>query len=351
LKKKNLRYRGKGFWFDPPQIQLTQDGYQLIFSERLQAYMRVHGEENRRIIFHHFSDIFSESRKFTRLIKLYNKFVRTEISQFIKKGGHPTLMVIEPLLLGAGGMVFVDPLFQHSLMLVARNLDQFDGVPSWPSIPVLFDEVFVGLRRLHPQVASPGVTFLGHPDIAVYGKLLSGGLVPLSATLATQEVFDQYLDEGKENALLHGHSYSAYAVGCEISNTSLDLMEELLGPVSTSFTSEKFFHDFMGPWNPLVSIQYIIPSYHILEDIYCMLYVLYSIYLNKNTNETVLFYFFFFRHYNNLPIIIPSRGSFISELFSPSIYVVNVRDMVLMKLRKLSKDYHNIALGQDVLEM
>ncbi|GJN09705.1 hypothetical protein PR202_ga27735 [Eleusine coracana subsp. coracana] len=52
------------------------------------------------------------------------------------------------------------------------------------------------------------------PDIACYAKLMTGGIVPLAATLATEEIFDSFKSDSKLTALLHGHSYTAHAMGC-----------------------------------------------------------------------------------------------------------------------------------------
>ncbi|GAU21003.1 hypothetical protein TSUD_201520, partial [Trifolium subterraneum] len=52
------------------------------------------------------------------------------------------------------------------------------------------------------------------PDIACYGKLMTGGMIPLAATIATDAVFDSFIGDSKLKALLHGHSYSAHAMGC-----------------------------------------------------------------------------------------------------------------------------------------
>lgn len=50
-----------------------------------------------------------------------------------------------------------------------------------------------------------------------------GGMLPLSATLATNSVFDAFQDSSKLKALLHGHSYTAHAIGCSAAVTALDL--------------------------------------------------------------------------------------------------------------------------------
>ena len=67
-------------------------------------------------------------------------------------------------------------------------------------------QVAVGMYRLGPSSASSII--LEYPDIAVYGKMLSGGYMPLAATLATTETFNAFLGKKKWHALLHGHSFT-----------------------------------------------------------------------------------------------------------------------------------------------
>ena len=126
-----------------------------------------------------------------------------------------------------------DPLFQRCLTDVVReNPELFSAQnntpkssPSWSGLPVIFDEVFTGLYRLgRPSSAS----FLDvHPDIAVNAKLLTGGLIPLCTTVASQEIFDTFSSPEKSDALLHGHSYTAHAVGCTVAVDSLKTMAEM----------------------------------------------------------------------------------------------------------------------------
>ena len=93
---------------------------------------------------------------------------------------------------------------------------------SWSGLPVVFDEVFTGLYRLGRYTSS---SFLGvHPDIAVNAKLLTGGLVPLCTTLASESIFEVFKSEDKTDALLHGHSYTAHAVGCQVAVESVGEM-------------------------------------------------------------------------------------------------------------------------------
>ena len=94
---------------------------------------------------------------------LYQEIISREL------GGRENLgaLLIEPVCQGAGGMKFVDPLWQRELVLYCRK----------KKIPVIFDEIFVGLYRLGFESTKD---LLGlDPDIACYGKLLTGGTVPL----------------------------------------------------------------------------------------------------------------------------------------------------------------------------
>jgi bifunctional dethiobiotin synthetase / adenosylmethionine---8-amino-7-oxononanoate aminotransferase len=116
----------------------------------------------------------------------------------------PTLSaaLFEPVLMGAGGMRLVDPAWHAGFVRAARAR----------GIPVIADEVFTGLWRLG---AVSGCALLGvAPDIGCYAKLLTGGAVPLAATLASAEIFEAFTSGGLAGALLHGHSYSAHAAGC-----------------------------------------------------------------------------------------------------------------------------------------
>ncbi|XP_074586967.1 bifunctional dethiobiotin synthetase/7,8-diamino-pelargonic acid aminotransferase, mitochondrial-like [Curcuma longa] len=103
---------------------------------------------------------------------------------------------------GAGGMHMVDPLFQRILVKECQSR----------KIPVIFDEVFTGFWRLGRESAAE---LLGcWPDVACFAKLMTGGVVPLAATLTTESIFEAFKGDSKLMALLHGHSYSAHAVGC-----------------------------------------------------------------------------------------------------------------------------------------
>jgi adenosylmethionine-8-amino-7-oxononanoate aminotransferase len=63
------------------------------------------------------------------------------------------------------------------------------------------------------------------PDIVALSKALTGGTLPLAATVATAKIFDAFWSDEPEKALMHGPTYMANALGCAAANASLDLFE------------------------------------------------------------------------------------------------------------------------------
>lgn len=103
-----------------------------------------------------------------------------------------------------------------------QSASRSNGPNSWSGLPIIFDEVFTGLYRLGRRTSA---SFLNtHPDIAVNAKLLTGGLIPLCTTVASQEIFDTFSSPEKSDALLHGHSYTAHAIGCQVAVDSMRTM-------------------------------------------------------------------------------------------------------------------------------
>uniref|UniRef100_A0A1D1XRV0 Adenosylmethionine-8-amino-7-oxononanoate aminotransferase n=1 Tax=Anthurium amnicola TaxID=1678845 RepID=A0A1D1XRV0_9ARAE len=111
-------------------------------------------------------------------------------------------------------MQMIDPLFQRVLVKECQSC----------KIPVIFDEVFTGFWRLGRESAAELLGCV--PDVACYGKLLTGGVIPLAATLATEAVFIAFTGDSKIKALLHGHSYSAHPMGCTAAAKSMQWFKD-----------------------------------------------------------------------------------------------------------------------------
>jgi dethiobiotin synthetase/adenosylmethionine--8-amino-7-oxononanoate aminotransferase len=105
------------------------------------------------------------------------------------------------------------------------NRETTSGLQDWTGLPVIFDEVFTGLYRLGRFTSSSFLKL--HADISVHAKLLTGGLVPLCTTLASESVFKAFESDSKADALLHGHSYTAHPVGCHVAVESVAQMEKM----------------------------------------------------------------------------------------------------------------------------
>jgi adenosylmethionine-8-amino-7-oxononanoate aminotransferase len=90
---------------------------------------------------------------------------------------------------------------------------------------LIVDEIATGFGRTGRMFAceAEGVA----PDLMTIGKGVTGGTLPLSATLATEEIFEAFLGPPEEHrTLYHGHSYSANPIACAAALATLDVFEE-----------------------------------------------------------------------------------------------------------------------------
>jgi adenosylmethionine-8-amino-7-oxononanoate aminotransferase len=122
-------------------------------------------------------------------------------------------IIVEPLVQGAGGMKFHD----------AQVLARLRALADKHEVLLIFDEVFTGFGRTGSMFACEAAAIA--PDIVALSKALTGGTLPLAATIATRKVFDAFWSDDPNKALMHGPSYMANALGCAAANASLDLFE------------------------------------------------------------------------------------------------------------------------------
>ncbi len=115
---------------------------------------------------------------------------------------------------GAGGMKFHDAGVLKRLRALA---DKYD-------VLLIFDEVFTGFGRTGTMFACEAAGVV--PDIIALSKALTGGTLPLAATVATRKIFDAFWSDDPKKALMHGPSYMANALACAAANASLDLFEQ-----------------------------------------------------------------------------------------------------------------------------
>jgi adenosylmethionine-8-amino-7-oxononanoate aminotransferase len=130
-----------------------------------------------------------------------------------KHAGELTAIIVEPLVQGAGGMLFHSVDVLRKLRAVADRHD----------ILLIFDEIFTGFGRTGSLFAfqQTGVV----PDIITLSKALTGGTLPLAATIARSKVFEAFWSDDAAKALMHGPTFMANPLACAAANASLDLFE------------------------------------------------------------------------------------------------------------------------------
>ncbi len=121
--------------------------------------------------------------------------------------------IAEPLVQGASGMRMCRPQF---LRAVCERV-------AAQGIPVILDEVMTGFGRTGTLFAmeQAGVA----PDLVCLSKGLTGGFLPLAATVATTAIYETFLGQDFSTAFAHGHSYTANPLGCAAALASLALFE------------------------------------------------------------------------------------------------------------------------------
>jgi adenosylmethionine-8-amino-7-oxononanoate aminotransferase len=129
-------------------------------------------------------------------------------------GKNAAALVMEPLMQGAGGFRFARPEFVRAASERARKA----------GLLVIFDEVATGFGRTGTLFACEQVGVV--PDLICLSKGLTAGALPMSVTVARDEVYDAFLSERFDTALAHGHSFTANPLACAVALKSLELFDE-----------------------------------------------------------------------------------------------------------------------------
>ncbi len=137
-------------------------------------------------------------------------------------------LILEPLIQGAGGMRMCRPSFLNQVIERVRAL----------GILVIFDEVMTGFGRTGTTFALDQLDH--HPDFLCLSKGLTGGFLPMSLTVTTSKIYQQFLDEKFDKAFAHGHSYTANPLGCAAAIASLELLRQ--NETSTSWKTSNELH-------------------------------------------------------------------------------------------------------------
>mgnify|MGYP003645851259 CR=1 FL=1 len=126
----------------------------------------------------------------------------------------PAAFIVEPLILGAGGMLVYSPAILHEMAAICRRHD------------VLFiaDEVMTGWGRTGTLFACEQAGVV--PDIMAVAKGITGGAIPLAATLATAPIFEAHRSTDRARLFYHSSSYTANAIACAAAAANLAVWRE-----------------------------------------------------------------------------------------------------------------------------
>lgn len=135
-----------------------------------------------------------------------------EAFEKVLKTGNIGVFIFEPLIQGSGGM----------RLYCGKTLTKMIETCQSLGIITIADEVMTGFGRTGPLFACNQLE--KSPDLICLSKGITGGFLPLGATIAKEFLFNAFLSPDPSRAFLHGHSYTANPLACAAANASLDLL-------------------------------------------------------------------------------------------------------------------------------
>ncbi|HEX7606333.1 MAG TPA: adenosylmethionine--8-amino-7-oxononanoate transaminase [Usitatibacter sp.] len=122
-------------------------------------------------------------------------------------------LIVEPLVQGASGMRFHHPEYLRRARALCTRYD----------VLLIADEIMTGFGRTGTMFACEQAGIA--PDLLCLAKGITGGYLPLSCVLATDEVFEAFYDDDAARGFLHSHSHTGNALACRAACAVLDLFE------------------------------------------------------------------------------------------------------------------------------
>jgi adenosylmethionine---8-amino-7-oxononanoate aminotransferase len=126
----------------------------------------------------------------------------------------PAAFIVEPLILGAGGMLINSPAVLAEMRAICARHD----------VPFIADEVMTAWGRTGTLLACEQAEIV--PDILCLSKGLTGGSVPLAVTMATAPIFEAHRSTDRAKMFFHSSSYTANPIACAAANANLAIWRE-----------------------------------------------------------------------------------------------------------------------------
>ena len=152
---------------------------------------------------HHYAGIHGAERAAAALEKL-----------FAERAGEIAALFVEPLVQGAAGMRMYHPEFLRRARALCTEHE----------VLLIADEIMTGFGRTGTMFACEQAGIA--PDLLCLSKGITGGYLPLSCVLSTDEVYGAFYDDAVARGFLHSHSYTGNALACRAACAVLDLFEQ-----------------------------------------------------------------------------------------------------------------------------
>lgn len=145
----------------------------------------------------------------------YQEFCLEKIELMFSKNNNIAGFVMESGAQIAGGVVIYPKGFQKKISKICKKND----------VLFILDEIATGFGRLGSMIEYQNQESI--PDIVSFGKMLSGGYLPLAATLASKKIYDSFLGEYKDmKHFFHGHTFTGNPIACATALTNLALYKK-----------------------------------------------------------------------------------------------------------------------------
>jgi adenosylmethionine-8-amino-7-oxononanoate aminotransferase len=126
----------------------------------------------------------------------------------------PAAFIVEPLLLGAGGMLVYD----------AATLAEMRAICAAHDVLFIADEVMTGWGRTGTLLACEQADIV--PDLLCLAKGLTGGSMPLAVTLASEPIYEAHWSRDRARMFYHSSSYTANPIACAAALANLEVWRE-----------------------------------------------------------------------------------------------------------------------------
>ncbi len=122
--------------------------------------------------------------------------------------------IVEPLVQGAAGMAMYHPIYLKRARELCSRYD----------VHLLADEIAVGMGRTGTMFACEQANI--SPDFLLISKGITGGYLPLSIVMTTDDIYQAFYDEKTSRGFLHSHSYTGNPLACSAALATLDIFEK-----------------------------------------------------------------------------------------------------------------------------